>query len=85
MTVNGTSLTFKWGPPADEVDEPLTSYTLACTSDNGDDFDIVVKGTAENITIDEFLPTTDYDCTILASTNGGDGPEASLSTTTQGI
>ena len=82
--VSGTSLTFEWGPPPDEIDEPLTSYTLACSSDNGVDFDITLKGTAETVTIDEFLPSTAYDCTILASTNGGDGPTASVSTTTEG-
>ena len=85
MTVEGSSLTFVWSPPPeDEIGGTLTSYTLSCSSDNGDNFDIDVKGTAETIKIDEFLPSTDYTCTILASTNDGDGPTASVSITTEG-
>ena len=85
MSVQGTSLTFYWDPaPEDEIGGTLTSFELSCSSDNGNDFDIELKSTADTVQIDEFLPDTDYTCTILASTNGGDGPTASISTTTEG-
>ena len=86
VRVEGSSLIFEWDPPLDdEIGGTLTSYTLSCSSANiSDDFEIQLKDTAGTIQIDEFLPETDYSCSILASNNGGDGPTASVSVTTEG-
>lgn len=85
ISVEKTTLTFEWDPPAeDERGGTLVSYTLACNNDDdGDDAFEVDLNVIEKITVDEFLPSTSYTCTILASTNGGDGPTASVSATTE--
>ena len=84
VSVKKTTLIFEWDPPADgEAGGVITSYTLACTDENNDDFEIELN-VIEKIAIDEFLPSTTYTCTILASTNAGDGPTASVTTTTEG-
>ena len=87
VSIEKTTLTFVWDPPAnDEIGGTLISYTLACTDDNDSDngFEVDLK-VIEKITVDEFLPSTDYTCTIYASTNGGDGPTASVSASTDSI
>lgn len=85
VTVEKTTLIFEWDPPLeDEIGGVLTSYTLACSNNNSDNFEIKLN-VIEKITISEFLPSTTYDCTILASTNAGDGPTASVIATTDGI
>lgn len=81
ISVDKTTLHFEWDPPDD--DGTLVSYTLSCSHEGDNDFDVELN-IIEEITIDEFLPSTTYECTILATTNGGDGPTASQSATTEG-
>lgn len=81
VSVEKTSLSFEWDPPVDN--ETLLSYTLSCSDEDGDGFEVELK-VIERITVDEFLPSTTYTCTILATTNGGDGLTAEVSATTDG-
>lgn len=84
ISVEKTTLHFEWDPPADdEIGGILVSYTLSCSHEGDNDFDVDLE-VIEEITIDEFLPSTTYECTILATTNGGDGPTATQSATTEG-
>ena len=85
VTVENTSLRFEWDPPADDkIGGTLISYTLTCSDTDDENFEVELK-VIGNITLDEFLPSTAYTCTIFASTNGGDGPTASVTATTDGI
>lgn len=84
VSVENTSLSFEWDPPAeDERRGVLVSYTLSCSGPNDEGFETDLN-VIEAVSLDEFLPSTNYSCTIYASTNGGGGPTASVSATTDG-
>lgn len=84
VSVENTSLSFQWDPPADnETGGTIIFYTLSCTGTGNDGFEAKLN-VIEDITLDEFLPSTTYTCTLSASTNGGEGPTASVTATTDG-
>jgi len=83
VSVENTSLSFQWDPPADnETGGTIIFYTLSCWA--GDEGFEAKLNVIEDITLDEFLPSTTYTCTLSTSTNGGEGPTASVTATTDG-
>lgn len=68
-------LLFSWSPPAEENrNGVITGYTLTCEPDI--DAIPAVFVTEGNHTVGGFTPATQYNCSVYASTNGGDGPPA---------
>ena len=62
----------------------IISYTLSCSVDNEDIFEVTVKANLREITWGVYEREADYTCEIYASTAVGGGPTASLSFTTGG-
>ena len=48
-------------------------YTVACSVAGITEFSTKLKPVLE-ITLDQLMPSTDYSCSVFASSSGGDGP-----------
>ena len=83
MAVDTTALRFRWNPPIQqERNGIITSYTLTCTPELLlDDFPREFDEPGE-VTINGFLPGTNYTCSIYASNDVGNGPSIARNATT---
>ena len=79
----GTGLYFRWDAPADNI--RIISYTITCYISSELTISITLNP-VNSVTLDEFMPSTTYTCSIYASTTGGDGPStSSVNVTTEGM
>ena len=58
----------------------ITGYRVACTDGTGDDNTLTTTDTTA--TVGELTPYSRYVCSVVAFTNVGDGPPATLTITT---
>ena len=71
---NGSSLMVSWDPPLPEDSNGvITSYLLACDSEDADNFELLLNPIFLIILYD-LAPFTEYACSIAASTSAGIGP-----------
>ena len=83
--MTGTTLDLTWQQPAKELRNGLIrSYTLTCSSEGEKPFFTHILNSVLGTTLDEFRISTNYSCTIFASTSGGGGPSTNASATTDG-
>ena len=76
------NVTLTWSlPDEDGRNGVIVSYTAACSDVNGDLVSTQTI-TAVSTTYEGLQPYSFYVCDVFASTNGGDGPAATLNFTT---
>ena len=76
---------FTWSPP--EVilrNGEITTYTVTCISGGSQKVLATVEGSGTH-EVEGFSPSTDYNCTVVATNSAGNGPHASISFTTQAV
>ena len=81
VIVDGISLSFSWDPPVGDR-LIIISFTVSCSVGGVVQFGAIFKEIYQ-ITLHELMPSTDYSCSVYASTSGGDSPptdEVSAST-----
>ena len=71
------SLRFSWSPPPEEAQNGvITSYTLTCQPEQLLTNLPVTYSVAGTYDISGFTPATVYNCSVYATTAGGNGPPA---------
>ena len=80
--MTGVAVNLTWNPPPNTP--ALLSYTLFCSINTIEVVSAVLKAT-QAFTLEELRPGTLYSCSLLASTSGGDGPNALFSFNTEGL
>lgn len=79
----GTGLYFRWDAPEGSI--TILSYTITCYISS----DLAINVTlnpVNSITLDEFMPSTTYTCSMLGSSSGGKGPSTNrVNVTTEGL
>ena len=69
--MDGVSLSFSWKPPAGDVE--ILSYTVSCLVGGVTEINAQLNSILA-VTLDELTPSTNYSCSVYASSSGGDGP-----------
>ena len=71
---------FSWqSPPPDKQNGVITRYDIVCTPSSGSGEPVNgMSASALNATVGMFIPATQYNCTITASTSAGTGPGNTL-------
>lgn len=84
VTANGVSLSLSWQPPAG--DQTIVSYTVSCLVAGVVKVHAQLKPTL-GITLNQLTPSTEYSCTVCASSSGGAGPttESVVTSTESGL
>lgn len=85
VTLNDTVLLLSWAPPAENRrNGVIVSYTLSCSIDDNQVFELNLNATVEEIYLGVYRHESTYSCNISASTSEGSGPNATASVTTGG-
>lgn len=87
VLVVGTSLICSWSQPDEsQANGVIVSYTLMCISGDVTVVDVTLNSTVFELVVDLFMHSTNYSCTVAASTAVGVGPTApAVNITTEGI
>ena len=71
VTADGTTLRLNWQPPAG--DQTILSYTVSCSVAGVMRVYVQLKPIL-TFTLNHLEPSTEYSCTVYASSSGGAGP-----------
>ena len=83
VTPGARSMTFSWAPPnATQRNGVITSYSLVCAPQTGVGSITMQYTQAGTFILEGFSPATTYICSIFASNSQGNGPVASMITST---